>query len=251
MMPALIFFDLDGTLAASKQALTPEMAGLLAELLEHTKVAIISGGALAQFLEQVVAQLPAGAQLENLYLLPTSGAALYEYMHGGWKKIYEEALTHPQVAEVEAAMRAAARETHLIDLAHTGYGERIEYRGGQVSLSALGQHAPLAAKQVWDPEGTKRHVLQRAIAAKLPDYSVHMGGLTTIDVNKEGIDKAYGIRKLCERLHIAEGDALYVGDQLEPGGNDEAAFKTSVATHAVATLGETAALIRSLLGEAG
>ena len=61
-MTKLVIFDLDGTLAESKQPITSEMAHLLARLLEHKKVAVISGGALPQFLSQIVAQLPRDAQ---------------------------------------------------------------------------------------------------------------------------------------------------------------------------------------------
>ncbi|MDP2651726.1 MAG: HAD hydrolase family protein, partial [bacterium] len=92
-MTKLIIFDLDGTLAESKQPISPEMAVRLCELLNRTKIAIISGGALPQFLKQVVTQLPSDANLANLYLLPTSGAALYEFSDDGWNKIYEERLS--------------------------------------------------------------------------------------------------------------------------------------------------------------
>ena len=246
-MPKLIFFDLDGTLAESKQPLTAEMAWLLAQLLERTKVVVVSGGALPQFVEQVVARLPSDANLANLYLEPTSGAALYEYQKGSWHKVYEQRLSQEEAGEIERAMREAATETGLIDFGDTSYGERIEYRGGQVSLSALGQHAPAALKQEWDPSKVKRRALQGAIAARLPLFHVGMGGMTTIDVNKRGIDKGYGIHQLCERLHISERDALYVGDQLVAGGNDEAAFDTDIKTHAVDSPTDTAALIRNLL----
>ena len=246
-MPKLIFFDLDGTLAQSKQALTSEMATLLAKLLEHTRVAIVSGGALPQFLEQVVEQLPAHTRLSNLYLLPTSGAALYAWQGSVWHKVYEERLSHQEPELVETAMREAAAETKLIDVNEKSYGERIEYRGGQVSLSALGQEAPINLKREWDPEKVKRKKLQQAIALRLPGYAVGMGGMTTIDVNKQGIDKAYGIHQLCEWLHIEEREALYVGDQLVEGGNDEAAFRTDAATRAVSSLTDTTSLIRSLL----
>jgi len=247
MMPKLIFFDLDGTLAVSKSNLTQEMAGLLAELLERTRVAVVSGGALPQFLEQVVERLPSNANLSHLYLEPTSGAALYEYQKGEWHKVYEEHLGEAEREEVERAMREAAAETGLIDFNTRSYGERIEFRGGQVSLSALGQQAPVALKREWDPDKSKRHALQQAIARHLSGYHVGMGGLTTIDVNKKGVDKAYGIHQLCARLHIHEPEALYVGDQLVAGGNDEAAFDTEVATRAVVSPEDTAVLIRELL----
>jgi len=48
-MKKLIVFDLDGTLAPSKSSLAPETAGLLRDLLGFVRVAVISGGAWAQF----------------------------------------------------------------------------------------------------------------------------------------------------------------------------------------------------------
>ncbi len=259
-MPKLIIFDLDGTLAESKQPLTLEMAALVAQLLAATRVAVISGGAFAQFLKQVVSMLPIDANLTNLYILPTSGAALYEYdpstsldftrdksLGASWKKIYEERLSEKDKDTVETAMRAAAQETGLIDFSKPAYGERIEYRGGQVTISALGQNAPLALKKEWDPDHAKRHELREAIAKRLPQFSVGIGGATSIDVTKRGVDKAYGLHKLCERLGIAESDALYVGDELEKGGNDEAVYKTDAQTKAVANPAETAIFIKSML----
>lgn len=248
-MPPLIFFDLDGTLAESKSPLTSEMAALLEELLRETKVCVVSGGALPQFEKQVVEQLPEHANVGHLYLEPTSGAALYEWQHGVWHKIYEEHLSRAQAAEIEGAMKLAGTETGLINWDDTSYGPRIENRGGQVSLSALGQHAPVALKKEWDPDKSKRKALRDAIAKRLPAYAVHMGGLTTIDVNRAGIDKAYGIHQLCERLKVDEATAFYVGDELEAGGNDEAAFNTRINTKAVASPEETAAFIQELLAK--
>jgi len=246
-MNKLIVFDLDGTLAESKQPLTGEVAALVARLLAHMPVAVISGGALPQFLKQVVTRLPHATNLSNLYLLPTSGAALYEYRSNAWKKVYEERLSERDAHTIGAAMREAGEETGSIDFSLPAWGERIEYRGGQVTLSALGQHAPIALKKAWDPDHAKRHALQQNIAAKLPEFLVSFGGATSIDVTKRGIDKAYGLRKLCERLHLHERDALYVGDELTPGGNDEAIFKTEAETRSVKDHIETARFIIDLL----
>lgn len=254
-MNKLIIFDLDGTLAESKQALTSEMATLLAKLLTITRVAVISGGALSQFLKQVISHLPIDANLTNLYLLPTSGAALYEFRNDnpsnplgtGWKKIYEERLSEKDKDIIETAMTSVVKETGIINFSDQSWGERIEYRGGQVTLSALGQQSPIKLKKEWDPEHAKRHALRDALAEKLPEYSVSIGGVTSIDVTKHGVDKAYGIHKLCERLGINESEALYIGDELESGGNDEAVYKTNVQTKAIVNPSETAVLIESLI----
>jgi hypothetical protein len=47
-----------------------------------------------------------------------------------------------------------------------------------------------------------------------------MGGATSIDVTKPGIDKAYGIGKLRDLLGISLKEMIYIGDALFPGGND-------------------------------
>ncbi|MDO8624164.1 MAG: HAD-IIB family hydrolase [bacterium] len=253
-MPPLVMFDLDQTLAESKQALTPQMAELLARLLTQTRVAVISGGGLPQFLKQVVEQLPPSANLSRLYLLPTSGAALYEWKSGQWSKVYEEKLSEQDAALIKEAVKTVAQETGLVDFSKPAYGERIEYRGSEVTFSALGQKAPLNEKQAWDPDKSKRRLLQKALTECLPEYSiclpnfeVGMGGATSIDITKKGIDKAYGITKISEHLSIPIAEMLYVGDQLEPGGNDEAATRTAIKTHAVKNPSETAFFIASLL----
>ena len=213
-------FDLDQTLAESKQALTPEMAALLSRLLSQTKVAVISGGALPQFLTQVVTQLPQGTNLSNLYLLPTSGAALYEWKSGTWEMVYEEKLSQEDAARIAEAIRAVAEETGIIDFSSPSYGGRIEYRGSEESVSALGQQAPIDLKKAWDPDKSKRRALQEALAKRLPEFAVGMGGSTTIDITKKGVDKAFGIEKISKHLAIPVSTMLYVGDELEAGGND-------------------------------
>ena len=61
----------------------------------------------------------------------------------------------------------------------------------------------------------------KAILDKLiPEFSVRLGGATSVDVTKPGIDKAYGIRKLRDTLGIAIQEMIYIGDALFPGGND-------------------------------
>ena len=191
--------------------------------------------------------MPKDADFTNLYFLPTSGGALYEWRSGVWRKVYEERLTESEVHEIREAMGAAAKESDIVDLAGKSYGPRIEDRGAQVSFSALGQEAPLAEKKAWDPDRRKRSALQAALVKRLPGFSVAMGGTTTIDVTKKGVDKAFGIRRLAERLGIDERDTLYIGDELVAGGNDEAVYKTNAQVRTVSAPEETARAIVSIV----
>jgi HAD superfamily hydrolase (TIGR01484 family) len=247
-MKRLIVFDLDGTLAESKSALDTEMAALLAGLLAVVKVAIISGGAWAQFEKQILPFLPPEARLADLSLLPTCGTTFFQYGQGadagGWTALYADNLSPEEKAEITNALKQALKQSGLSP--DRLWGEQIEDRGGQITFSALGQEAPLDAKQAWDPDYSKRKALRARLLASLPRFSVQIGGSTSIDVTRPSIDKAYGIGRLAEALAISVAEMIYIGDALFPGGNDFAARRTGVACVPVANPHETRRVIEAI-----
>jgi HAD superfamily hydrolase (TIGR01484 family) len=249
-MYPIIVFDLDDTLTESKQPLTSRMADLLAKLLDERKVAVISGASLPQLITQVVAKLPLHANLTNLYLLPTTGAALFTHREDAWKEVYTEKLTEGEMRTIATVIRNAGQETGLIDFTEQSWGERIEFRSAQVTVSGLGQHAPIEAKRVWDPDHTKRFKLQALIAPKLPEFSVKIAGATSIDITKKGIDKAYGVRRLSEVVRVPISSMLYIGDALFQGGNDEVVKGTGILTKEVSGPTDTEKIIEDILTDA-
>jgi hypothetical protein len=56
------------------------------------------------------------------------------------------------------------------------WGDPIEDRQTQMTYSALGQSAPLAAKTRWDPDGAKRRALVARLTSELPTLEVRSGG---------------------------------------------------------------------------
>ncbi len=100
------------------------------------------------------------------------------------------------------------------------WGDVIEDRGSQITFSALGQKAPIEEKKKWDPDFSKRRKMQAILGQLIPEFSVRLGGTTSVDVTKPGIDKAYGIRKLRDILGLPIAEMIFVGDALFPGGND-------------------------------
>lgn len=214
-MKSLVVFDLDGTLAQSKAAIDDEMAGLLTSLLEVVRVAIISGGAWPQFQTQVLAHLPTDDRLKNLSILPTCGTRYYRYQDG-WNQLYADDLSTAEQHQIIDALEKAVNASGY-QAART-WGDTIENRQSQITFSALGQEAPLNEKVAWDPDFAKRQKIKALLDVSLANFSVRLGGSTSIDVTKPGIDKAYGIRKLRDILNVAEKDMIYVGDALFPGG---------------------------------
>jgi HAD superfamily hydrolase (TIGR01484 family) len=212
-------FDLDGTLAESKSAITPRMAGLLVGLLREVQVCIISGGAFPQFQAQVLDHLHAEPeQLAALNLMPTNGTRYYLYRDGDWRETYAEDLPEDTKRTVIDVLTRGAKSLGLWE--KDTWGDIIEDRGSQITFSALGQKAPVAAKNAWDPDGSKKERLRAYAAERLPDLEVRSGGSTSVDVTAQGIDKAYGMRKLMDELHVGMDDILFIGDRLDPQGND-------------------------------
>jgi phosphomannomutase len=213
----LIVFDLDGTLAESKSSVDSEMSELLHDLLGIVKVAVISGGDWPQFEKQLLSNLPYDQRLVNLSLLPTCGTKFFQYA-GDWRKIYSEDLTAEEKTRIVSSLRQALDVVGL--KVEKVWGEVIEDRGSQITFSALGQQAPLEEKDKWDSDFAKRKKIKAVLDTFIPEFSVRMGGATSIDVTKPGIDKAYGIGKLREILRISLKEMIFIGDALFVGGND-------------------------------
>jgi phosphomannomutase len=243
-MKRLIVFDLDGTLAASKSALDGEMAALLGGLLGVVKVAIISGGDFPQFQKQVLDRLPAGSNFINLSILPTSGTKFFVY-DAGWRALYSEDLTVDQKKKIATALESAVERTGFQP--KETWGERIEDRGTQITYSALGQEAPLQAKEQWDPDFAKRKAIKVILDTTLPEFSVRLGGTTSIDVTRQGVDKAYGIRKLRDELGVEIAEMLFIGDAIFPGGNDYPALEAGADTIEVRDPDETKRVIQAII----
>ena len=243
-MKKLIVFDLDGTLAPSKSSLAPKTAALLHALLGIIKVAVISGGAWEQFEKQLLTDLPKDSCLANLSLLPTCGTKFFQY-NGKWTQLYSEDLTAEQRKKIIDSLNKAVDETGY--RAKKLWGEAIEDRGSQVTFSALGQQAPLAEKEKWDPDFAKRKKIKAILDKLIPEFSIRMGGATSIDVTKPGIDKAYGIGKLRDTIHLSLKEMVYIGDALFPGGNDYPAEKAGVVSIPVKGPDDTNLVIKTIL----
>jgi phosphomannomutase len=243
-MKKLIVFDLDGTLAESKSALDTEMAGLLDRLLGLVKVAVISGGDWQQFETQFLEHLDQDVRLANLSLLPTCGTRFYRYA-AHWELLYAEDFTAQDRKKILDALQQTIEQVG--DTPPHLWGEIIEDRGGQITFSALGQLAPLEAKKQWDPDFAKRKRMSAVLEALIPEFAVHLGGATSIDITRRGIDKGYGICKLRDVLRIEIHEMIFVGDALFPGGNDFPAKDAGVLSIQVRDPHETKRVIEAII----
>ena len=243
-MKELVAFDLDGTLAESKQPLKEAMGEALADLLGVAHVAVISGGDWPQFEKQVASRLPPRADIDRLWLMPTTGTKLYRH-DGQWAPVYAELFDEQQRKDIIAAFDASLAATGFTP--EQSWGDRIEDRGSQITFSALGQQAPLKEKEHWDPDFAKRKVIQADLRKRLPGLSINMGGATSIDITREGVDKAYGLKKLATASGIALDAMMFIGDAIFPGGNDYPAKELGLDTVRVRDPEDTLSVIAAIV----
>lgn len=204
-------FDLDGTLAESKQPIPEAIATMLVKLTSRNPVAILTGGTLNQILAQVINSLPANTPL-GLYAC--SGTT------------YQQPNQPPVTKALPLADRQAI--TMLLEgvIGDLGYwctnpvGDIIEDRVSQITYSALGQHAYPDLKKTWDADGKKRTHIIKHLEPYLGDYVAHLGGSTSIDITHKGHNKRAGIELIAEHYGVTTAQIVYIGDDLQQGGND-------------------------------
>lgn len=247
-MKKIIAFDLDGTLTESKTAMTNEMAKLLSTLSLKAKIAVISGGSYNQFEKQIIKEITevqVEKNLKNIILLPTSGSCRYEYDQS-WEQTY----SHPFPQEIKDRVKEEFNkiiQDKSFDIPEKHFGPYIEDRGNQITLSALGQDAPLEAKKSWDPHSIKRLKIREDLEKMIPEIEAHIGGMTSVDVLPKGFDKAVGLKLLLEAERLEINDILFIGDAVFEGGNDYSPLKAGIETVGIKGPSETAELIKKFL----
>jgi phosphomannomutase len=247
-MKKVIAFDLDDTLAVTKSAISDKMAELLAELLETHDVCVVSGGNFDQFKKQVIDNIKAPHHLlAKMHMMPTCGTRYYRFddIDLEWRKIYAEDIPEKDKKRIERSLIDAAKRAGFLEADPDG--AIVEDRQSQITFSGCGQLASPERKYAWDPDMKKRNAIREIMAPQLTDYEIRIGGTTSIDVTRPGIDKAYGMNKLMSELEIGKDDILFIGDKLEEGGNDYPVKAMGIDTIAVEGWQDTALVVEAII----
>lgn len=242
-----VVFDLDGTLAESKQKITTNMALLLWQLSKQHIVSVISGGDWPQYSKQLLPVLiDQGVDLSNFLFCPTCATKMYvRDLDNNWNLLYSLNLSDQEKIKIRESLDTAIEKTGFKP--DRIWGEQIEDRGTQITFSALGQEAPLEEKNKWDPDFSKRKLIKAELDKMLPEYSVRLGGTTSVDITAAGVDKAYGLEQISKHANISIADILFVGDAIFPDGNDYPVVKTGCDFVCVKSTDQTKQVIRDLM----
>jgi phosphomannomutase len=253
MSKKLIAFDLDGTLAPSKSHFNPRMVALFDQLLAKYHVCVISGGKYELFQRQFLTQITTEPDsLKRLHLMPTSGTRYYKFFDNEWRLQYAEDFTPEQKKRIIKALQEGLEESGYKE--EKTYGETIEDRDSQITLSILGQEIVaelgeegVQIKESWDPDGVKKHAIRDIVEEKIPEFNVRAAGATSIDVTKPGVDKAYGMQKLMKETGVNKEEILFMGDKIIPGGNDYAVEEMGIDCISVRSWEDTAYAIEGIV----
>ena len=236
-MKKVLAFDIDQTLNIAKTPIPEEIAIILTECLNYFEICPISGQKFDQFLIQIVDRLievaeVTPAQLQHLHLFVAQGTQYYRYLpmaNGNDGKKYD-----PKNWELVYNYPLTEEEAELIINA--------------IKQAALGQKAGTEEKYAWDPDCKKREQIVMRAKELAPNFMFEIGGTTSINAVKPGMNKAFGMTHLMKELKVERDDILYFGDMTQPGGNDYPVLEMGIETITVRNHEDTAFALRGILG---
>ena len=246
----IICFDLDGTLAPSKQRIDDEMAELINQLLEKYHVSVITWGWEDRFQKQIFDYITTDENLLNKFIpCPTCGTKMYKFEDGEWNKLYSLDFSDE---EKQSILESMDEVLDLLDLRpEKTWWELVEDRWSQITFSALGQQAPVEEKSVRDPDFKKRNVIKMELEKRIPNFSINSGWATSIDITMKWVDKSFWIRKIMENFPIEMDEILFIGDAVFPGWNDYPPFTIWVDSIKTDWVEHTKEIIRKLIEDEG
>lgn len=201
-----LFFDMDQTIAPARQPILPDMFELLKGASQD--IIIVSGQSVDKCQWQSNT-LPAYYLGQNgNHAVDTDG-----------NELWYTPLTEAEQSEIMAHIEAI---TALLPDAPNPDWNPVENRGAQITFSPIGNTAPVDVKMNYDPDRSKRFALLEAIPFVSETLIVKIGGSTSLDYIHKDRHKGTNVQKLIDLMSWKNGDCIYYGDGLYPGGNDEA-----------------------------
>lgn len=235
------FFDMDNTLTRSRSEIAPEHIPIFLKLTERADVIVVTGGQKKQIEKQL------SPALSGHYSILAQNGNYAETKDGRllWQRTLSPSQKKAVVALIERMKEHAA-------ITVKDEGDLIEDRGCSVCYSVIGHHEDVSKKEQFDPDHAKRIALLahfKEDVEKLQtehNIEVRSGGTTTLDFFESGKNKGYNVAAFIAELGWNKDDAMYIGDALFPGGNDETVIGI-IETKSVKDYHETYQYLQSIL----
>lgn len=217
-MKSVIAFDLDGTITAANTAIDADTKEFLLRLSEKYRIVIIGAGYYERILSQTE-HLPCD-------VLGNYGMQYAEYSEEEGRHILKKSVTY-ELDREDILRRADDIFSHfsLFDIE----GERVYFHpSGFFSLALLGTDADKDKRRTFDPTRDLRREMHEYVSRKFPDYTVYLGGETSLDVAPGKHSKYTALCEYCEMHGIDKSEAVFCGDDYGRYGNDESVYLSDV-----------------------
>ncbi len=217
----VIIADVDDTICDSCQTISPDMAGQISRMIQQGYEFAFISGTKSEDLQKMISS----RVKEKHHLLATTGTN-YTIVEGdAVNMIYNNSFKHEEKKEIITALKKLISHHNINSL--TTEEDQLQDRESQITLSAIGRHAPSELKAAYDPDGAKRKEWVDFLKNHLDEneYDIRIGGTTSIDVTRKGLDKEWGIKTFAQHHNITLDSILFFGDKIHPGGNDFPATK--------------------------
>lgn len=233
----LMAFDLDGTLTQHKQPLQGENLETMRRLAQKYILVMVGAGQTMRIFNQM-GQFP-------LDIIGNYGMQYARYdKETGSLVTVEDACIPCDKVSVDARITALREKYGYTEFK----GDNVEFHpSGCVTFPILGTKADIADKLAFDPDRSKRRKIYEEVKAAFPEFTVFVGGSSSFDMAPAPYDKYYALSKYCEEKGIAHDEAVFVGDDYGPGGNDESVYKSDIPFICVDDYRDFPRLVKELL----
>lgn len=210
----VVAMDLDGTLTQHKTGLCDRNRETLVRLSERYKLLMVGAGQVMRIFRQMGE-------------FPLDIIGNYGMQYGVYDSVTGEMNLQKDLVLPCDRKSVEERVTYCRNrFGYTEYtGENVEFHpSGCVTFPILGTKAVPEEKLAFDPDRKKRRAIYNEVKEIFSDYEVFVGGSSSFDMAPKPWNKAYALSEYCARHGIAHDEAVYIGDDYGPGGNDESVY---------------------------
>ena len=240
----LCLFDVDGTLTAARQVITPEMKAFLARVRQKVTLGVVGGSDYGKINEQLDGSVTSQFDFtfgENGLTAYKGEEELETQSFVNWlgedklKKLVNFCLKY--IAELDIPVKR---------------GTFVEFRNGMINVSPIGRNCSRTERNAFN-EYDKVHSIRTTMVAALEkefaDYGLKfsIGGQISFDVFPIGWDKTYCLRHV--KAHGNFETIHFFGDKTYEGGNDFEIYESDETIgHAVESPDDTRRILTELFG---
>ncbi|NP_001135150.1 phosphomannomutase 2 [Salmo salar] len=210
----LCLFDVDGTLTAARQRVTPGMEDFLQRLRRRVRVGVVGGSDYIKIKEQLGDDV-----VEKVdYLFAENGLVAYQ---NGQLVAVQSIQAYMGEDLLQDFINFCLNYLSKITLPRKR-GTFIEFRNGMLNVSPVGRSCSQEERLEFYQLDQKERIREKFVAVLQEEFkgkglTFSIGGQISFDVFPEGWDKRY-----C--LGLVEKDSYqtihFFGDKTKPGGND-------------------------------